>query len=315
MNSATTYNKAESSSPTKLAPETIRIRNALIEKFSDQPIEEFNEFLQRTLQVETDDLKRLGLLAARVHLLRQKVLNLKAFIRDEAMTKPRAVDLRRSQYENVDDSPDTGEELPDEVEEIAGWQSLQMIEPGEINGVRFFKGTVINAKMEDADRLISSGKAIVIDEEGNPIEPNADSPDITQNTLVEDQKNIEQSNPNPLEGATNSAVIEMSQSGEESAKNIEQVASSNDSENDKQTTKETSLSEAQIEESFKKLAPSNDSENEKSTAKETNLSEAQIEESFEKLVPNGDGDGDGGGGVSIPVEPRPSETDADDNKT
>jgi len=45
-----------------------------------------------------------------------------------------------------------------------------MIEPGEVNGVRFFKGTIINARPEDADRLIASGKAIVVDEDGNPID-------------------------------------------------------------------------------------------------------------------------------------------------
>ena len=45
-----------------------------------------------------------------------------------------------------------------------------MIEPGEVNGVRFFQGTVINAKAEDAEKLISSGKAIFIDDEGNPVE-------------------------------------------------------------------------------------------------------------------------------------------------
>jgi hypothetical protein len=45
-----------------------------------------------------------------------------------------------------------------------------MIEPGEVNGVRFFKGSIINARPEDADRLIASGKAIVVDEDGNPID-------------------------------------------------------------------------------------------------------------------------------------------------
>ena len=75
------------SSPSKLAPETIRIRNALIEKYADQPIEELNSFLQHALEAEKDELKRLGLLAARVYILRQKVLSLKAFIRDERMDR------------------------------------------------------------------------------------------------------------------------------------------------------------------------------------------------------------------------------------
>ena len=48
---------ASTSSPSKLAPETIRIRNALIEKYADQPIEELNKFLQSALEVEKDELK------------------------------------------------------------------------------------------------------------------------------------------------------------------------------------------------------------------------------------------------------------------
>ena len=59
MNNTTLGAKAGKSSPSKLAPVTIKIRNALIEKYSDKPIEELNDFLQRALEVEQDELKRL----------------------------------------------------------------------------------------------------------------------------------------------------------------------------------------------------------------------------------------------------------------
>ena len=87
MNNSMIGATAGASSPSKLAPETIRIRNALIEKYADKPIEELNKFLQNALEAEKDELKRLGLLAARVYILRQKVISLKAFIRDERMDK------------------------------------------------------------------------------------------------------------------------------------------------------------------------------------------------------------------------------------
>ena len=269
MNSATTDNNAISSSLTKLAPETIRIRNAIIEKFSDEPIEELNNFLQRTLEVETDELKRLGLLAARVHILRQKVLNLKAFIRDETMAAPRAVDLRRSQYEFIENNHDKIEEFHDEVSEITGWQSLQMIEPGEINGVRFFKGTVINAKDEDADRLISSGKAIVIDDEGNPVEQKAEqtltntdsNPDTSQNqqTVADDNTDLLSSNDKS--------------SGSEPSPN------------------EIALSDSKVEESSKEFVPNEENVDEEPTATEKKLSEIEVEESFKQLTSISD-DGD-----------------------
>jgi hypothetical protein len=69
-----------------------------------------------------------------------------------------------------DTDVDVENDLLDEEAGIENWYSLRMIEPGVVNGVRFFKGTIINARPEDADRLIASGKAIVVDEDGNPID-------------------------------------------------------------------------------------------------------------------------------------------------
>ena len=282
MNIATTDTSGVSSSKIKLAPETIRIRNALIEKFSDQPIEDFNDFLQRTLEVETDELKRLGLLAARVHILRQKVLNLKVFVRDETMSHPRAVDLRRSQYETTEESSDIIEDTSDEVDEVVGWQSLQMIEPGEINGVRFFKGTVINAKAEDANRLISSGKAIVIDDEGNPIEKKTEpplenidpSPDTHQNRLESIEENSEQQNPDN----DPPSVAENNESEADVEENSTQLTSSNGSDNEKLAGSEKSLNETEVEEKLEQLAADNTSKSNELAASEKSPNETEVEQ-------------------------------------
>ncbi len=183
MNNSMIGAAAGTSSPSKLAPETIRIRNALIEKYADQPIEELNSFLQRALEAEKDELKRLGLLAARVYILRQKVLSLKAFIRDERMNKIPSPNLALTEQILLDETAHSDIDANNETVASGEWHSLQMIEPGEVNGVRFFQGTVINAKAEDAEKLISSGKAIVIDDEGNPVESNANSNGDNEDTL------------------------------------------------------------------------------------------------------------------------------------
>ena len=184
MNNSMIGAMANTSSPSKLAPETIRIRNALIEKYADQPIEELNTFLQQALEAEKDELKRLGLLAARVYILRQKVLSLKAFIRDERMNSLPTPNLALTEQILLDETAHSEIDANNETFESGEWHSLQMIEPGEVNGVRFFQGTVINAKAEDAKKLISSGKAIFIDDEGNPVESkagdNEDSDDTTK---------------------------------------------------------------------------------------------------------------------------------------
>ena len=170
MNQVMNEARTNSASTTRLAPETIRIRDALIEKFSDKPIEELNSFIARALDTETDEFKRLGLLAARVYILRQRVLGLKAFIRDDTMETLPEIDLTLPSQDLSDTDADVENDLLDEEAGIENWYSLRMIEPGEVNGVRFFKGTIINARPEDADRLIASGKAIVVDEDGNPID-------------------------------------------------------------------------------------------------------------------------------------------------
>ena len=170
MNHVMSEARTNLASTTRLAPETIRIRDALIEKFSDEPIEELNSFIARALDTETDEFKRLGLLAARVYILRQRVLGLKAFIRDDTMETLPEIDLTLPSQDLSDNDVDVENDLPDEEAGIENWYSLRMIEPGEVNGVRFFKGTIINARPEDADRLIASGKAIVVDEDGNPID-------------------------------------------------------------------------------------------------------------------------------------------------
>ena len=170
MNHVMSEARTNLASTTRLAPETIRIRDALIEKFSDKPIEELNSFIARALDTETDEFKRLGLLAARVYILRQRVLGLKAFIRDDTMETLPEIDLTPPTQDLSDTDVDVENDLLDEEAGIENWYSLRMIEPGEVNGVRFFKGTIINARPEDADRLIASGKAIVVDEDGNPID-------------------------------------------------------------------------------------------------------------------------------------------------
>ena len=173
--------RSEMSSPIKLAPETIKIRDALIEKFSDKPIEDLNIFIDDALIVEKDEFKRLGLLAARVHILRQRVLTLKAFNRDDTMDKIPSVQLTPPGDQFLDPNISNEDDHHEENDNITEWQTLKMIEPGEVNGVRFFKGTIIDASAKDADRLISSGKAIVVDNDGNP----ADTDDTTTGEMTE----------------------------------------------------------------------------------------------------------------------------------
>ena len=56
-----------------LAPETIQVRDKIIDKFGDKPLVEMNEFVKNFLRSETDPLNRLGAMAARVFILRHRI--------------------------------------------------------------------------------------------------------------------------------------------------------------------------------------------------------------------------------------------------
>ncbi len=56
----------------------------------------------------------------------------------------------------------------------SGWARLKMTQPGEVHGVRFLSGAIIDAKPEDAEKLIQSGKAVRVDENGDIIEQHED---------------------------------------------------------------------------------------------------------------------------------------------
>ena len=157
-----------------LAPETIRIRDALIEKFSSAPLEEMNNFMTMALSNETDELRRLGILAARIYILRNRVANLKEFNRNPSLTSLPALDTTTLSL----NLPGTAEPIMTDsgeaTTEADQWSRIQMTEPGEVNGVRFLAGTIIDAQAQDADKLIRSGKAVRVDIDGNIIDHHDD---------------------------------------------------------------------------------------------------------------------------------------------
>lgn len=156
-----------------LAPETIRVRNALIEKFTGEPLDEMNHFMTTALAAEKNELRRIGILAARIFLLRTRIANLQDFNRDPSLTdipeiNVGALDLSSATVDATDDIDNDVTKIED------GWARLKMTSPGEVQGVRLLSGAIIDAKPEDAKKLIRSGKAVYVDENGNMIESHGD---------------------------------------------------------------------------------------------------------------------------------------------
>ena len=173
MSTASLSDGAGPGSSISLAPETIRVRNALIEKFSGEPLEDMQSFMANALAHETDELRRLGILAARIYLLRNRVAKLKEFNRDPELPSIPKLDTTTLSLGLPGDEPVISDDAPIE-EQAESWSRIKMTEPGEVNGVRFLAGTIIDAKKADAEKLIDSGRAVRIDEDGNIIEHHAD---------------------------------------------------------------------------------------------------------------------------------------------
>ena len=152
-----------------LAPETIRVRNALIEKFTGEPLDEMNHFMNTALAAETNELRRIGILAARIFLLRTRIANLRDFNRDPSLTNISEINVGALDLGGA--TMDTADVSDDDVTEIEeGWGRLKMTSAGAVQGVRFLSGAIIDAKPEDAEKLIRAGKAVRVDENGNIID-------------------------------------------------------------------------------------------------------------------------------------------------
>jgi hypothetical protein len=162
MKSASLSHGAGPGSTITLTAETIRVRDAIIEKFSDKSLPELNSFIETALGTEQDENKRLGILAARVYILRMRMQNIASFNRDPSqasLSEVTPADLMRGKVSQA-----AGEEASDDgnvpEEAYQEWNELTVIEAGEINGVRIPKGVTITVGIEDARRLIETKKAV-----------------------------------------------------------------------------------------------------------------------------------------------------------
>ena len=155
MAASTIPNSGGPGSSIELSPMTIAVRDKVIEKFVDQPLDEMNESVKQLLSREEDEQKRLGILAARVYILRQRIAKIAEGGPDRVVrsAEPKASDLMPSNGEVADEEPGTSE-----------WKRLRILEDCEVNGVRFPKTVIIDVKSADAERLVESGKAELIEE-------------------------------------------------------------------------------------------------------------------------------------------------------
>ena len=156
MAASTIPNSGGPGSSIELSPVTIAVRDKVIEKFADQPLDAMNESVKQLLSREEDEQKRLGILAARVYILRQRISRIAEGDPDRVVgsAAPKASDLMTGADDGAGGETGSSE-----------WTRLRILDDCEVNGVRFPKTVIIDVKTEDADKLIASGSAELVEED------------------------------------------------------------------------------------------------------------------------------------------------------
>jgi len=167
MKSAALSNGSGPGSSIALSPTSIRVRDAIIEKFIDKSLDELNIFLTSALDTERDESKRIGILAARVYILRTRISKIIDFNQNAMIPSIDNITPNElvNKLQHFDEPIMSDEPSAKNINHLEEWNELLTLEDGEINGVRIPRGVAITVGRDDASRLIETGKAELIKEE------------------------------------------------------------------------------------------------------------------------------------------------------
>ena len=159
-----------------LDPEIISMRNKYLKALEGKSFDDMNSLIQKQLETEDDDIKRLSLLAARVYILRLRTLELRDEPTENAMPWSKTEDKTEVDTKKAEEKVDEGAETVSDE-----WRRLRMIEAGEVNGVRFPPGIIIDVNSVDGQKLVESKKAEFVDTTKPEEEVNKDEKDSSEN--------------------------------------------------------------------------------------------------------------------------------------
>jgi hypothetical protein len=208
-----------------LDPEIVSMRDRYLKALEGKPFDEMNLLIQKQLETEGEDIKRLSLLAARVYILRLRTLELRDEPTEHAMPWSKAPEENNNKDKNTEGAQTQNSENKDNE-----WRRLRMIEAGEVNGVRFPPGIIIDVNAKDGEKLVESKKAEYVDvdksdknseiEENKTDEGDKVSSDASEQTPAENLEKAE------TETEAQDVVEDEEDNKEEPAeKNTEEVAS------------------------------------------------------------------------------------------
>ena len=173
----------------KLSPEIIKMRDALLERIGEKPLQEVAQIVNEILLNETNSTNRLAALAARVKVLRHYI-NKNYEVKDnkkKALLFDKEKNLTPIKEKITDDNEEN------KNEEI--WVRVEMLKSGVVNGVRFPEGVVIDVNKNDADKLVEEKLSKIIDISEKKVEENIEvKSEVKEEEKVErtDEKKVEE---------------------------------------------------------------------------------------------------------------------------
>ena len=150
-------NRAGAGSSILLSPEVVAIRTKLVEACDGKTFSESIDFLKQLLDREQDEQKRLGILAARVFVLRQRIIDIQEKKDGAFLSKFIAPEQNLPDDFSEDSFVEGGDE--EEDDDDTNWVRLRITENSIVKGVRFPKGVIVDVHPEEAEILIGAGKA------------------------------------------------------------------------------------------------------------------------------------------------------------
>jgi len=175
-------NRAGSGSSILLSPEVIAIRAKLIEACDGKTFSETIDFLKQLLDKEQDEQKRLGILAARVYVLRQRITEIQEKEDASLVSKFMAPE------QDLPDNPSEDNLFEDDEENDTDWVRLRITENSIVKGVRFPKGVIVDVHHEEAEILIEAGKAETVEVTEPEIDEELEDGSDTSSEQMEDEE-------------------------------------------------------------------------------------------------------------------------------
>jgi len=142
-----------------LSPQIIEIRDQIVQKLNDLTLEEWSKKLKELFNHETNELYKLGNLAARVFTINKR---LDLILNETNDYDNNIITNGTKKIDNIVENMLIGKTNDTSVK--LEWVRVQIKETTEVNGVRFPAGIQIDVTTEDSIKMIEGKKAILIDD-------------------------------------------------------------------------------------------------------------------------------------------------------